>query len=49
MLGSDPIADMIGDVVVINNPPIAWGFDNASAAAAIDALPRGTVTYVSRR
>ena len=47
MLGSDPIADQVGDVVVINRPALPWGFGgNASAAAAaLSALPRGSVTY----
>ena len=47
MLGSDPIADHIGDVVVVNAPAIPWGFTNATAAArTLNELPRGSVTYV---
>jgi hypothetical protein len=47
MIGSDPIADAVGDVVVINHPALPWGWDNATAAAStLNALPRGTVTYV---
>ena len=47
MLGSDPIDDVVGDVVVINHPPIPWGFTNASAAAAtLNQLPKGSITYV---
>ena len=45
MLGSDPIADTVGDVVVINKPALPWGFTNASAAAhTLNSLPSGTVT-----
>lgn len=47
MLGSDPIKDTVGDVVVINHPALPWGWDNATAAAhALNSLERGTVSYV---
>lgn len=47
MLGSDPIADTVGDVVVINHPALPWGWENATAAAkTLNGLPRGTITYV---
>lgn len=46
MLGSDPIDDTVGDVIVINKPALPWGFANVSAAAAtLHALPPGTLTY----
>ena len=33
--------------MVINHPPIPWGFTNASAAAAtLNQLPKGSITYV---
>jgi hypothetical protein len=47
MLGSDPIDDVVGDVMVVNKPALPWGFENASmAAATLNALKRGTITYV---
>ena len=50
MLGSDPIADQVGDVVVINRPAIPWGFKNASAAAAVlNQLTPGTITCAHPR
>ena len=46
MLGSDPVDDVVGDVMVINKPALPWGFANAtSAAATLNALPQGTITY----
>ena len=46
MIGSDPIADMVGDVVVINKPALPWGWENTTAAAAVlNGLDRGTITY----
>ena len=34
-------------MIVINRPALPWGFDNASAAAAtLNSLERGTITYV---
>lgn len=47
MLGSDPIDDTVGDVMIINHPAVPWGYTNASAAAAtLSALPPGSLTYV---
>ena len=47
MLGSNPIANMIGDVVAVNKPALPWGFQNASAAAIkLNELPLGSITYV---
>ena len=46
MLGSVPVADQVGDVSVINQPALPWGFEDPQAAAAtLNALPDGTVTY----
>ena len=46
MIGSDPIDDMVGDVVVINKPALPWGWQNTTAAAAVlNGLAKGTITY----
>lgn len=45
-LATNPLPDVVGDVTVVNRPALPWGFTNASEAAAVlNALPRGTLSY----